>query len=434
MVLGWRFRLLFSAAILSAFSALWFAFQSTNEQIKTLPHTLGIRVKGGDVHVLLERGTQLPATASWIFSTTERNQRHARVHLFAGEGPSSTDRWLLASLNVDSLPEMSWEGLLQLEVTVMVETWGFVTCHAVEAEGRALGQDHAEDVWTGSLSDSPGSFSLMEFSKDEIQATNHSEVQEPKMIQLGERHVQLAGGRRIVIAQEAWGLAGDWETGGVLWDSAVVLADFIIMQKEAFAWPGKRVLELGAGTGLVTIALVKEKASMLATQIYGRSCDLLLNNVEKNMNTTEILSSNIRCDILRWNSLADVGRTVEAGPWDIIVGSDLVFPSNADVSSGALLEVLAKIASNHTQVVIALQERDGVIGRFLARVRQTDWVVNLMLAESTLSVEAKDYLKHNGSNSSGHQRMQIQILHLKRPALADSYTPRPSPTTLAVSR
>jgi len=401
-------------------------------QIETLPHILGIRVKGGDVHVLLKRDTQLPATASWIFSTTEQNQKRAQVHLFAGEGPSSTGRWLLASLNVEPLPEFSMEGLVQLEVTVVVEAWGLISCYVVEAESRALGQDHAEDYWSGALSDSPGD-SLIEFSKDEIQARNHSEVQEPKVLQLGERHVQLAGGRRIVVAQEAWGLAGDWETGGTLWDAAVVLADFIIRQNKSFSWPGKRVLELGAGTGLVTIALAQEKASMVATQSYGRSCELLLNNAEKNMNTTEILSSNLRCDILRWSSSEDVDRIASEGPWDFIVGSDLVFPSNAEVSSGVLLQLLSRVASNRTQVLIAMQEREGVIGRFLARVRQTDWAVNLMPAESNLSVDAAAYLKQNGSNKSGHQRKEIQMLHLKRPASADSQAPRPS-TTLAASK
>merc|ERR1712032_189854 len=208
------------------------------------------------------------------------------------------------------------------------------------------------------------------------------------------------------------------ETGGVLWDSAVVLADFIIMQKKAFAWPGKHVLELGAGIGLVTIALAQEKANVLATQSHGRSCELLLNNVEQNLNSTALLSSSIRCDILRWSSTVDVDRTVAEGPWDVIVGSDLLFPENAEESSDVLLTTLTTLANNHTQVLLALQERQGVIGKFLARVRQTDWVANLMLAESSLSVEATAYLKQNGSNSSGHQRAQIQILHLKRPVPA----------------
>jgi len=436
MALGWRLRLFLAATVLSAISALWFSFQGTSEHIfiQTLPHSLGIRVQGGDVHVLLQRGTQLPATASWMFTTTEHNQKRAQVHLFAGEGPSSIDRWLLASLSMEPLPEMSFLGHLQLEVTVRVETWNLVTLSAVEAEGKALGQESVETEWAGTLSDSQEEVDFVVMDKDEIQAKNHSEVRLQPILRLQDCHVQLAGGRTIVIEQEAWGLAGTWETGGVLWDSAVVLADFVITQKKALAWPGKRVLELGAGTGLVSIALAKEKSLVLATQSQTRCCDMFSSNVEKNMDSTDIVSTGIRCDILRWSSHVDVDRIAKQGPWDVIVGSDLLFPENADVSSAVLLQMLTTLASNHTQVVMTLQERNGVIERFVARVRQTDWVVNFTQAESSLSVEARNYLKRNGSNSSGHQRSQIQIMHLKRPTVADSQAPRPSQTTLAASR
>lgn len=161
-------------------------------------------------------------------------------------------------------------------------------------------------------------------------------------------------------------------TGGVLWEAAIVLADYVGRNRESLAWRGRRVLELGAGAGLVAIALGLEGAEVCATDGNPRVLEVAQRNIE----TNGPLPGVVRVEAFDWNSAEDLQRIQTAGPWDAIVGSDLVYPGNAGrrcVASNeekppadeTLLRLLDGLVGEDTQVILALKDRTGEVARFI---------------------------------------------------------------------
>jgi len=194
---------------------------------------------------------------------------------------------------------------------------------------------------------------------------------------LATRVVKLPSGRNVVIRQHQRREEERVGTGGVLWEAAIVLADYISRRRDYFSWPGKRVLELGCGTGLVAIALAAEGAQVWATDGNPKVVQCAGQNVQG----VGDLPGHINLEVFDWNSNDDLRRIQAAGPWDVILGSDLVYPGNAGrrcVASNddrppadvTLLSLLGSLAGYETQVVLALKDRTGEVGRFV------DLVVN----------------------------------------------------------
>lgn len=129
----------------------------------------------------------------------------------------------------------------------------------------------------------------------------------------------------------------DWaNTGvaGVVWDAAIVLATFLqtVSNKGADglneigldgdSFKGKRVLELGAGTGLVGIVSCFLGANVVITDTSD-ALEFTKKNVLRNINTNpKSDSGSCKVEVLHW------GRDLEEWkdePWDLILGADIVY-------------------------------------------------------------------------------------------------------------
>ncbi|CAE8707357.1 unnamed protein product, partial [Polarella glacialis] len=119
--------------------------------------------------------------------------------------------------------------------------------------------------------------------------------------------------------------------------------------------------------------------------------------------------------VFDWNSPEDLRKIQEQGPWDAIVGSDLVYPGNAGrgcVNSNevkppadeTLLSLLAALASPGMTFILALKDRTGELGRFEAIAAEPDrgW---------SLSRAAPESIMPEFRNAS-----QVAVLHLTRKA------------------
>ena len=130
-----------------------------------------------------------------------------------------------------------------------------------------------------------------------------------------------------------WG-ACDWDAGGSLtgaavWDAALVLAHYLprVMEAEGGSWEGRRVLELGAGAGLLAIAAAQLGASVVATDMDQRVCALCASNAAKN----GVDASRLSTAILPWGSASAVAeldaRTAGGGAgWDVVLAADCLYP------------------------------------------------------------------------------------------------------------
>jgi SAM-dependent methyltransferase len=164
--------------------------------------------------------------------------------------------------------------------------------------------------------------------------------------------------RSLRIAEDPSGsLSGG--NGATVWDSALVLAR-LAADGDLGDWDGARVLELGAGCGLVACALATLGARVTATE-RRIALPLLERNVEAN---AAAFSGSVDVAELDWAAPGALGT------FDRIVGTDLVFASNADVH-GALADLLATLVRGAVAYVVSeVREGGGAEGALVDALRR----------------------------------------------------------------
>ena len=121
-----------------------------------------------------------------------------------------------------------------------------------------------------------------------------------------------------------------------LWPSSRVLARLVA----ARSLRGARTLELGCGLGLVSTAAALAGGRVLATDWAPESVEFTAANAERNDAVLETLA----CD---W---AQPAALVERAPWDLVLGSDVLY----ELRNGErLLELLPRLVAPRGEVWIA---------------------------------------------------------------------------------
>jgi predicted nicotinamide N-methyase len=114
-----------------------------------------------------------------------------------------------------------------------------------------------------------------------------------------------------------------------LWPSGVELARAVAARELA----GLRVLELGCGLAVPSLAAAAGGARVLATDWAEDAIALLRQNAERNSLTLDTA-------LVRWTEPEPVAARA---PWDLVLGADLLYePRNVD----ALLELLPQLGSH----------------------------------------------------------------------------------------
>jgi predicted nicotinamide N-methyase len=113
-----------------------------------------------------------------------------------------------------------------------------------------------------------------------------------------------------------------------LWPSALALARAIAGR----ALRGARMLELGCGLGLVSIAAALAGGRVLATDWSAEAIAMTARNAERNRARIETL-------VCSWT---EPGPLLERAPWDVVLASDVLYEArNAD----ALLDLLPRLGA-----------------------------------------------------------------------------------------
>jgi predicted nicotinamide N-methyase len=114
-----------------------------------------------------------------------------------------------------------------------------------------------------------------------------------------------------------------------LWPSGIALARAVA----GLDLDGVRVLELGAGLGLPSLAAALGGADALATDWAEDAVALLLSNAERN-------GIALRAEVVRWDEPEPLLREA---PWPLVLGADLLYElRNADT----LLELLPRLGGD----------------------------------------------------------------------------------------
>jgi predicted nicotinamide N-methyase len=113
-----------------------------------------------------------------------------------------------------------------------------------------------------------------------------------------------------------------------LWPSGVALARVVA----GLDLTGKRVVELGAGLGLPSLAAALAGADVLATDWAEDAVELLRENAARN-------ALRLRVERVRWDEPEPL---LGEAPWDVVLGADLLYERrNAD----QLLDLLPRLGS-----------------------------------------------------------------------------------------
>jgi predicted nicotinamide N-methyase len=149
----------------------------------------------------------------------------------------------------------------------------------------------------------------------------------PRALSLVEEEVELAAGLRLAVlrppsAEELIDEAAFDEEEFLpywaeLWPSGRSLARHVA----GLELGGRRVVELGCGLGLPSLAAALRGAEVLATDWAEDAVELLRRNAERN-------GASVRVARVRWSEPEPLLR---AAPWDLVLGADLLYEArNAD--------------------------------------------------------------------------------------------------------
>ncbi len=114
-----------------------------------------------------------------------------------------------------------------------------------------------------------------------------------------------------------------------LWPSGVALAEVVA----GLPLRGARVLEIGAGLGLPSLAAALGGADVLATDWAEDAIELLGVNAERN-------GISLSAECVRWDDPAPLLR---GAPWDVVLGADLLYERR---NAEQLLELLPQLGGD----------------------------------------------------------------------------------------
>ncbi|HET7014330.1 MAG TPA: Hsp70 family protein [Streptosporangiaceae bacterium] len=101
----------------------------------TLQQSIGIETRGGGFTPLINRGSTLPTSASFIFSTAEDNQPSVKVKVFRGEQALASGNAQVGRFEITGFtPTIA--GLPQIQITFHVDEYQELTVSAIDLAGQ----------------------------------------------------------------------------------------------------------------------------------------------------------------------------------------------------------------------------------------------------------------------------------------------------------
>jgi predicted nicotinamide N-methyase len=142
--------------------------------------------------------------------------------------------------------------------------------------------------------------------------------------------------------------------GTRLWEAGMLLCRYLEQQYGPKKLRGKRVLELGCGTGLVAFYCAKAGASVVA-------CDnepLVLELCRRNMEANRLTAKHLDCRLFDWSNDEHVAA-LQDRDFDLVIGADCVFSLSA---TQALCKCLSRVCKpNATVGFMSVETRDDAV-------------------------------------------------------------------------
>jgi predicted nicotinamide N-methyase len=123
----------------------------------------------------------------------------------------------------------------------------------------------------------------------------------------------------------------------VLWRSGVALARELDAEAAGGALRGRRVVELGCGLALPSIAAARAGAAALATDADPEAVEMVAQNAA--LNGVEVDAA-----VVDWTSAAATQALVDRGPFDLVLAADVMYERPTVARMLSLLPRLAPAA------------------------------------------------------------------------------------------
>eukprot|EP00900_Chrysochromulina_parva_P014383 jgi/Chrpa1/22946/Chrysochromulina_OHIO_Genome00011126-RA len=197
-------------------------------------------------------------------------------------------------------------------------------------------------------------------------------------------------------------------TASTVWDAGIVLAAMVYEQfmliraaeEDATDCSRRRCLDLGSGTGIVGLAAAASGGfSQVVLTDMPSVVPLLERNVERNR--SELVHDG-RCGLesvsLRWDDAAELRSVAALGPYELIVGGDLLYrPQVVE----PLLAALRALVGRHTTVLLA------------ASLQHSPETIDLFVDAAATAGFAVEKLG-TGCQSADAQSDEVKLLRLTR--------------------
>ena len=176
----------------------------------------------------------------------------------------------------------------------------------------------------------------------------------------------------IVIAEDAGP-----GCGGVIWQSADVLISYLLSQQQSLDWTGKRIVELGSGTGAVGIALAKrylDTEGKLPFSLCLTDLNFICPIIDKNLELNG-LAGHVQVMPLKW------GEDIESSVFeaDVLLISDCVYLESC---FDPLLTTLKSLISRSSTVcLMSYKKRRKAEKQFFIKLKKHFCVEKLDIGE-----------------------------------------------------
>jgi len=199
---------------------------------------------------------------------------------------------------------------------------------------------------------------------------------------------------------EEYGIQPIVSVGFSVWDCAVVLSKFLETSMKEFPlgfWKGKRVIELGSGTGTVGLAIALLGGTVLLTDSIEVQ-NLIEKNISINLEGMRKMGGSARVCVLNWNNGAKeytsyvTGRTSGSEaecitvqnekPFDFVLCSDVLFQYESIAPFIQTLTDLTTDRGKNTTIYLAHQARyPKVDAEFKQQLRSNFVVIEIPIEE-----------------------------------------------------
>ena len=139
-------------------------------------------------------------------------------------------------------------------------------------------------------------------------------------------------------------------TGGTVWDAETVLSHYLVETFGRKGLAGKRIIELGAGTGLAGIVAARLGADVVFTEL-----DAVLPVLTRNVQRSLPANDSAACCSLSWGSdLTAIPTVQDKVPFDLILVADCIYTPEL---YAPLLATIEACSGPGTEVLISFEQR-----------------------------------------------------------------------------